>query len=353
MGDEAIILREPGAPDWRIAIRGDAYTSPERLRAERERLFPRTWQLAGRVEQVEGPGDHFTCDVAGEPVLVVNTGDEGIRAFYNVCRHRGRQLVGDGPCRPARALACPYHGWTYALDGRLLSAPGFADRPASDLGLVPVSVAVWDRLVFVHLDADPEPLEGYLGELTAGLAGIFQPAVLVAEKCLDLDANWKTALEAFIETHHITSLHPQVAKALVYDQAAIAHFARHSMTVVPAAKATRWAERRTQGWHEWLRDPAYLEYHYTIFPKAGLREHPARPARRPLARVRRPAPELVREPHRPPPRRDRRIPRVAAPGKWSRPCCGSRRTRCTVAAWNRPRRVGRRCRRRSSTTRGR
>jgi phenylpropionate dioxygenase-like ring-hydroxylating dioxygenase large terminal subunit len=94
--------------------------------------------------------------------------------------------------------------------------------------------------------------------------------VLVGLHRREFAVNWKTMLEAFIETHHIATLHPQVAKALLYQEASVAHFRRHSMTVVPAARASRWDERRTQSWRAWLEDPAYLEYHYTIFPNVSV-----------------------------------------------------------------------------------
>lgn len=274
MAEPYTVQREAGAPDWRhVTITRDAYTSPVRLAAEHARVFARTWQLAGRTDQLEKPGSWFTFEVAGESILIVHAGEAGIRAFYNVCRHRGRQVVDAGTCGEARSFRCPYHSWTYDLDGRLRSLPeadafGAPDRSA--LGLRPVRVDVWQGLVFVNLDDGAEPLRAHLDVLEDCLGRAFEPGVLVAAKTHDFDANWKTVIEAFIETYHIAWLHPQVAKSLLYHDAAIAHFRRHSMTVVPAAKANRWAERRGGHWREWLADPAYLELHYTIFPNVSV-----------------------------------------------------------------------------------
>lgn len=272
--DAYAILQEPDAPDWRsTVIEGTRYTAPARLAHEQERVFARTWQLAGRTDQLRAPGDYFTFEVAGESIVVVNAGDAGIRAFYNLCRHRGRRLVDEGSCGQASRFKCPYHNWVYGLDGQLRAVPdadAFRDLDRETRGLLPVHADVWQGLVFVNLEANPEPLRNYLDVLTECMAGAFEPGVLVAARTHEFEANWKTVLEAFIETYHIAGLHPQVAKTLKWKDAAIAHFRRHSMTVVPAPKANRWAERRHQHWREWVADPLYLEYHYTVFPNLSV-----------------------------------------------------------------------------------
>src|SRR5262249_39801767 len=137
-------------------------------------VFSRSWQVVGRTDQVEKPGRYLTADVAGEPVVVVRGKDGVLRGFYNVCRHHAATVMTE-PCGEADRLRCPYHGGTYALDGKLVSTPeldgiiGF-DRDYN--GLAPLAVATWEKLVFVHLDADPPPIADWLGELGGQMAAL-------------------------------------------------------------------------------------------------------------------------------------------------------------------------------------
>ncbi|MBA2331952.1 MAG: Rieske (2Fe-2S) protein, partial [Actinobacteria bacterium] len=144
----------------------DWYDDPAVLRLEREQIFHRAWQYAGRSDQVAEPGSFFTCDAGEIPIVVVRDKDGTLRAFLNVCRHRG-SLVCEGEGR-RETLQCPYHAWTYALDGSLRAAPR-ADREAgfdrSELGLLPVQVDVWGPFVFVNPDPAAAPLAETLGEL--------------------------------------------------------------------------------------------------------------------------------------------------------------------------------------------
>src|SRR5580704_5209306 len=121
---------------------------------ERERVFGRNWIAVGRMDQVREPGQFFTQELAGEPLVVVRGADGELRAFYNVCRHHAA-AVANVPCGTVQHLRCPYHGWTYGLDGSLKGAPEFAgvcnfDRGAN--GLVPVRVEIWEQFIFVTLD---------------------------------------------------------------------------------------------------------------------------------------------------------------------------------------------------------
>src|SRR5262249_55028865 len=127
------VVREPGSPDWRsAAIDPTSYTSPACLALEQGRVFARTWLLAGRQDQLAGAGDHFTFEIAGESILVVNAGPAGVKAFYNVCRHRGRRLVDEGTCAQATRFKCPYHNWVYDLEGHLRGVPDAEAFPDLD-----------------------------------------------------------------------------------------------------------------------------------------------------------------------------------------------------------------------------
>jgi len=194
------------------------YSDPTVLRLERDRVFRRAWQYAGRVDQVAERGSFFTCDAGEIPIVVVRDGEEELRAFLNVCRHRG-SLVCEGEGR-RETLQCPYHAWTYGLDGALRTAPRADREPGFDhsqLGLVPAQVDVWGPFVFVNADADAAPLAETLGELPA----------LVADAGLDVEglrflkrvsseyeANWKVCCENFLECYHCQVAHPSFSKVV-------------------------------------------------------------------------------------------------------------------------------------------
>ena len=144
----------------------DWYSDPAVLRLERERIFRRSWQYAGRADQVAGAGAFFTCEAGDIPIVVVRDREGVLRAFVNVCRHRG-SLVCEGEGR-RETLQCPYHAWTYDLDGSLRAAPRSDREPGfekEELGLVPVRVEAWGPFVFVNPDVEAAPLAELLGEL--------------------------------------------------------------------------------------------------------------------------------------------------------------------------------------------
>src|ERR1700674_633928 len=154
------------------------YTDPSVLALEHEKIFGRTWQVVGHCHQLANPGDFFTTDFHGEPLLLVRGAGGGVRGFYNVCRHRaGPPAEG---CGSRKLFRCGYHGWTYGLDGGLISAPEFEGQPgfdAKEFPLPPVRAEEWFNLIFVNLDSGAEPLEKSLGQLPAqaerfGFAGM-------------------------------------------------------------------------------------------------------------------------------------------------------------------------------------
>lgn len=189
------------------------YTSQEFHRREVERLWSRVWQLACREDEIAGPGDHVVYEIAERSVLVVRGDDGEIRAFHNVCLHRGRQLR---DCSGSvRAFRCPYHGFTWALDGALKNVPSEWDFPQVDpksFRLKPVRAETWGGFVFLNFDPDAPPLLEQLEDIPE----IYQrwpmegryTAAHVRKK---LRCNWKVALEAFIETLHVADTHPQIA----------------------------------------------------------------------------------------------------------------------------------------------
>ena len=199
-----------------------AYTSAEFLRLENERLFARTWVLAGFGGQIPNAGDAIPVSVAGAPLILVRDGDGAINAFHNVCPHRGSKLL-DEPCQAKSSLSCPYHGWTYGLDGALLIRPHFdgGDRhhvvgPGEADGLprlAPARADVWQDLVFVNLAANAPPLEEHLAPMIERLAGYDLSELRYAGSiAFDVAANWKLVHENYMETYHVFTVHPALAK---------------------------------------------------------------------------------------------------------------------------------------------
>ena len=197
----------------------DWYVDAAVVRHEQEALFGRCWQYAARVDQVGEPGRIATAWAGSLPVVLTRARDGELRAFRNVCRHRGHLLCDGDASR--ESLQCPYHAWTYGLDGELRSAPRADREPGFDrsgLGLVPVAVDTWGPFVFLNPDVGAEPLVEALGVLPELLAesgveleGLTFHARLEAD---EYACNWKIAVENFLECYHCAVAHPSLARAL-------------------------------------------------------------------------------------------------------------------------------------------
>ena len=193
------------------------YVDPAVLTAERERIFRRSWQYAGHTGELDGPGSLFPTQVGGLPVVVVLDKDGELRGYLNICRHRGTVLVDEPQKRGT--IQCPYHAWTYGLDGSLRGAPRSKDEPGFDedeLGLAPVSVGTWGPFVFVNPDPHAEPLEEALGDLPAVVAGngLDVDALRFHHRVTwSINANWKIAIENYLECYHCQLNHPEIGRA--------------------------------------------------------------------------------------------------------------------------------------------
>jgi choline monooxygenase len=250
-------------PSW-------CYTEPSTLAAEREKIFARTWQLVGREGQVASPGSYFTAEVAGEPLLLVRGGDGRLRALSNVCRHRaGPVAKGEGSCGGFR---CGYHGWSYALDGRLANTPEFDGVEDFDRGSVRLPefrVETWLGLVFVNLDAASPSLGESLGGLPEALAGRgLEEMRLAARKEWSLDCNWKTYVDNYLEGYHIPIVHPGLMKELDY--------ARYE-TETSGSWSVQHSPITSRDDGRLRRDPAAEEsdaLYYWIFPNLMLNVYP-------------------------------------------------------------------------------
>ncbi|MEY9863819.1 phenylpropionate dioxygenase-like ring-hydroxylating dioxygenase large terminal subunit [Catenulispora sp. GAS73] len=205
----------------RTGMPRELYTSPELYEAELAAVFQRSWLYAGHVSEIARPGQYLTVASGDESVIVARGNDETISAFYNVCRHRGARLVDEG-CGSARRFVCPYHQWTYRLDGSLLGAPRMGkDFDPAEHPLPTVAVEVWQGLVFVNLAADPGPGVGALfadGEAVVAPFALAEARVVHTEDYL-VAANWKLVWENAQECYHCMANHPEFLKA--FDLASI------------------------------------------------------------------------------------------------------------------------------------
>ncbi|WP_329124479.1 aromatic ring-hydroxylating oxygenase subunit alpha [Streptomyces sp. NBC_01353] len=208
------------------ALSARYYTDPDAAAAEMRHVFAKSWQVVCHESDLPNPGARLAAKVADREVLVVRTEDSGLAAHLNVCRHRGTRLVTD-PEPAGKAIRCPYHGWTYRLDGSLVGAPEARQIPCLDkprLGLFPARVESFLGFVFVNLDLDAVPL----AEQCAGLAeavGHYAGADLVPvgrDRIHDLagaevqDANWKVAVDNYLEGYHVPVAHPGLMRLLDY-----------------------------------------------------------------------------------------------------------------------------------------
>jgi len=188
------------------------YLDSELAELEMRTLFARSWQLAGRVEQLEKSGQYVTCDVAGEPLMVIRGSDGALRGFFNVCRHHAAAVLTDLSGEVSQ-VRCPYHGWTYSLEGQLKAAPdlgGVSNFDRSSMGLIPVKAAVWERWVFAGLDPG-EPLP--FPTLDLGRFHWFE------RRRYRMQCNWKVFVDNYLDGgYHVPHLHKGLDSLLDYSE---------------------------------------------------------------------------------------------------------------------------------------
>ena len=196
------------------------YTDPAFLARETERIFRRDWILVGDTGRLAKPGDWWSFDLAGIPLILVRGRDGVIRGFANTCRHRGCKLLRDGQGN-ARAFKCGYQGWVYALDGKLTGAPQMEHSKGfdkADYGLHPIRVGIWGIFLFVCLDDATPPLPEYLGDYFR-LMGEYEPDKLVVTRRVtaELGCNWKVYAENLMEAYHTPYVHASSIAGNDYD----------------------------------------------------------------------------------------------------------------------------------------
>jgi choline monooxygenase len=240
-GPHAFTQEETYAPTRRpvslaATLLPEAYTSEDFFALERERVFGSSWVAVGCCAQLREPGDVLVAEVAGRSIFVVRKQDGTLRGFYNVCRHRGTQLLTSDQGRVKRFIRCPYHSWAYDHDGRCVGTPMFtgsdippdqqaafdmhdvAEFDRADYGLLPIAVDAWGPLVFVNLEPNPAPLSDHLGDLPARTAGYRLDEWDIARTAeYEIAANYKLVAENFMEYYHLPWVHPGLVKVSPID----------------------------------------------------------------------------------------------------------------------------------------
>src|SRR5437773_5400771 len=198
------------------------FVAPEVFAEEQETIVSKQWLLVGHQSQIPDAGDYVVQQVIGESLIVIRDKNGESRGFFNVCRHRGTRLKEEA-CGHASAIQCPYHAWTYRLDGRLIGAPHMDEVPGfdkADYSLRAVNLALWEGFIFINLDENAMPLEEWFAELNGKFShwnmSILRPAKRVE---YDVQANWKLMFENYSECYHCPGVHPQLQKVSPYDSA--------------------------------------------------------------------------------------------------------------------------------------
>lgn len=256
--------------------------SPEIFAREQERIFSTHWLCLGHQSQIAKPGDYFVPEVAGESLIILRDQNGKPRGFYNVCRHRGTRICEEKSGHLRETIRCPYHAWTYGLDGRLAGAPHMDKLDGFDkteYSLHAVRLGLWEGFIFVNLAKDPAPLE----KVFAPLAGKFShwnlPKLRSARRIeYDVRANWKLIFENYSECYHCPLVHPALAKLTPYDSAENdlweGPFLGGFMPITKGRSLTMSGQACALPVGEIQGPDAHRVFYYSIFPNLLLSLHP-------------------------------------------------------------------------------
>lgn len=199
---------------------GRYYTSAEVFDEETERIFTRGWWCVGRAEDVAQPGEYFLAPVGWESLIVVRGRTGALRAFYNVCRHRGTRLCEAERGRFSETIQCPYHAWTYTIDGQLIGAPHMNEVAGFDKKQYPlrtVALAEWEGFLFVSLAQEPEPFEQAFAPVRGRFSRFNLPLLRRAHRIVyDVQSNWKLIFQNYSECLHCPVIHPELSSLMPY-----------------------------------------------------------------------------------------------------------------------------------------
>ena len=220
-------------PDY---VPKDAYLDPEFAKLEAERMWSRVWQIACREEELPKVGSYVTVDVGNESFIVIRSDDNSLKAFHNVCQHRGRRLV-EGVAGQTQQFTCGFHAWRYNIDGSIRKIPDHQDwgdrLPACEVGLKPLKLETWGGFVYVNMDLNAGPLKEFLGKAYEMLTPFeFENMRYRWYKTARMKVNWKVAIEAFNEGYHVQGTHHQALR-IMDDPTSSFAYGPHSMFFQP------------------------------------------------------------------------------------------------------------------------
>jgi Rieske 2Fe-2S family protein len=257
------------------------YTHPDLFRRELESFYFERWICAGRTEFISRPGDYFLREVAGESIIVVRDAGGAVSAYYNVCRHRGTRMCTEPQGNCGGRIQCPYHGWTYGLDGHLLGAPHMdSDFRREDYSLQRIHTDVWDGHIFLHLGSGPEPLVRQLGKLPQKFAPWrMQELRFYRRTVYDVKANWKLVILNFNECLHCPLVHPGLNRLTDYlcadNELPDPHYAGGSMGFRGDAETMSVDGQRRRSYLPGLDEHQRRQVsYYSIYPNLLLSLHP-------------------------------------------------------------------------------
>ena len=207
-----------------FTLPGEFYTSPEILAEETERIFANQWNCAGRASSIPRPGDYMVREIANESIIIVRDRQNIVRAFFNLCRHRGTRLCTAESGHVSETIQCPYHAWTYTTDGRLIGAPHMqevAGFDKADYSLIAAAIAEWEGFIFINIADDPVPFEDAFAPVLQRFARFGMPGLQVGHRVrYDVRANWKLVFQNYSECLHCPLVHPELSCVLPYQSGA-------------------------------------------------------------------------------------------------------------------------------------
>ena len=263
---------------------GEFYTSPAILAEEHVRIFAKSWQCVGRSSALASAGDYVVRNIAGESLIILRDRSGDLRAFFNVCRHRGTRICEAASGQFSETIQCPYHAWTYTTDGRLIGAPHMQDVEGfdkRDYALHSAAVAEWEGFVFVNVDTNPEPFESVFAPMIGRLTRFGLDTLVVGHRvAYEVNANWKLVFQNYSECLHCPMIHPELTAVLPYQSGANdlteGPFLGGYMEIMPQHESATMSGRAcARLLHPGLTgDDRRRAYYYSLMPNMLLSIHP-------------------------------------------------------------------------------
>ena len=246
------------------------YHSKKIFKLENRMIFLKSWHLVGSQGMLKSPGDAVIKEVSNQPIIIIKQNDNSLKAFFNVCQHRGGPLLTKNSC--IKALQCKYHGWIYNLNGGLKKVREFENVENfdfEDYNLKPINIKVWQGLLFINFNNRPNNFNSILNEISNRIKPInFSEYTFYRSVSYHIKCNWKTYIDNFLEGYHIPFVHPKLNKVLDYKSYATEIYKNHSLQFAPINSNISPYDKSTG-----LKNTAY---YYTIFPNVLLNIAPGR-----------------------------------------------------------------------------